>query len=479
MVLRPQPGPQTDFLASPADVVIYGGAAGGGKSFGLLLEPLRNIDVPDFQAVIFRRTLAQAKKPGSIWDTSQKIYRYAGGRSKQQPLQWTFPAGATVTVDQLQYDDTVRDHDGAQYAFIGFDQLESFTRAQFQYMGSRARSTSGVRPYIRATCNPEPDSWLLELIGWWIDEAGDPIKARSGVIRFYVVNNEEFVTADTREELLSAFPELDPKSFTFIHADLEDNPELTRKDPGYRGNILSLPEHERRRLMGNWKIRRQGGLFYDKYWRRCASSEVPQLVKVCVGVDPSGGNEDGNDAQGIVVAGLGDDGMVYILEDATCCLSPAAWGGRAIEQFNRWSASAVVAEVNYGGKMVEDVIKNAASKRGQTVVYRDVNATRGKAVRAEPIAGLYEEGMVIHAGPAGNFRMLENECVGFDPLKKKKSPNRMDALVWAVTWLLADNSTGVLDFYRTQVAGLDKEAQERIAKRLAAIRETLKPKGKP
>jgi terminase large subunit-like protein len=146
-VVRPQPGPQESFLSTSADIAIYGGGAGGGKSFALLIEPLRHIDNKDFGAVIFRRTLVDVKKQGSLLDTSLPVYGQNGGRLRQAPdLLWRFPSGAKIGFGHLEHDKTVLDWQGAQTPLICFDELTRFTRAQFFYMLSRNRSTCGVRP---------------------------------------------------------------------------------------------------------------------------------------------------------------------------------------------------------------------------------------------------------------------------------------------------------------------------------------------
>lgn len=448
VTIRPHPGPQEQFLSCPADVVIYGGAAGGGKSFALLLEAVRYQHVPGFGAVIFRRTSPQITNEGGLLDESKKLYARMGATVAESTLDWKFPNGNGIGFRHLEHDKDVYSWDGAQVPLIGFDQLESFTKAQFIYMLSRNRSVCGVRPYVRATCNPMPMSWILGLIDWWIDADGWPIKKRSGVIRYFVTVSEQFVTADTAEELMKRFPtvcnpETPPKSFTFIPSSLEDNPTLLAIDPGYKANIAAQSEHERLRLQGNWKARRNGKMFKWEWYQRCAPDEVPSIVKMCVPVDPSGGSEDGNDEQGIVPVGKGSDGNYYVFADLSCKLSPAGWGAVACNAYEDFKAGAVVGEKNYGGDMVESTIR-AANKN---VNYVGVTATRGKAVRAEPVAALYEKGKIIHVGV---FDKLEAECVNFDPDAKRKSPNRMDALVWGVLYCMDEGNTGMLEFYRQQ-----------------------------
>lgn len=227
---KPQPGPQETFLASNADIVIFGGAAGGGKTWALLMQPLRHMSNPQFGGVIFRRTSPQIRNQGGLWDESSQIYPLLNAEPRQTVLEWRFPAGAKLKFAHLQYDSDVYDWQGAQVPFIGFDQLEHFSESQFWYMLSRNRSLCGVRPYVRATVNPDADSWVAKLIEWWIDqETGFPIDERSGIVRWFVRVNGETKWADTKEEL--ATDGEDPKSLTFIPAKLSDNQILMLKDP--------------------------------------------------------------------------------------------------------------------------------------------------------------------------------------------------------------------------------------------------------
>lgn len=162
---------------------------------------------------------------------------------------------------------------------------------------------------------------------------------------------------------------------------------------------------------------------------------VPPMARVVVGVDPSGtkGDSDGgNNEVGIVVAGRGIDGHAYVGADLTCDLSPEGWGRRVINDgYKAFEADRVVAETNYGGAMVGAVIKSIDKK----VSYKDVRAARGKVVRAEPIAALYEQGKVHHVG---SFGLLEDQMVAFTSTGYvgDGSPDRADALVWALTELM-------------------------------------------
>lgn len=269
IVIKPQPGPQEAFLATPADVCIYGGAAGSGKTYGLLMEAMRHKSDPDFGAVIFRRNYTQVTAQGGLWDSSRSLYRYIrGAMSRKTPkLHWEFPSGAKVNFAHLGSDDDCESWQGSQIAMIGFDELTHFSRYQFFYMLSRNRTDSDVKPYIRATCNPDADSWVAEFISWWIDQdTGYPIPERSGKIRYMVRINDELIWGDTKQEVIEkGADEEEIKSVTFIASTLQDNQILMKRDPGYLANLKALPLVERERLLyGNWKIKPAAGLFFKR-----------------------------------------------------------------------------------------------------------------------------------------------------------------------------------------------------------------------
>lgn len=268
--IGPQPGPQTTFLSTPADIAFYGGAAGAGKTFAELLEPCRHLHNRDFGGVIFRRTSPQIRNEGGLWDESMKLYPLIGGKPRETTLEWIFPSGARMKFAHLQYDGDVFNYQGAQIPFIAFDELTHFSEFQFFYMLTRNRSTCGVKPYIRGTCNPDPDSWVASFIEWWIDaKTGLPIPERSGVIRWFVRDSGKIIWGDSEEELVRRFHpnRVFPKSFTFIAGKIYDNPALMEADPGYLGNLKAQDVVEQARLLdGNWKVRPSAGKIINRDW---------------------------------------------------------------------------------------------------------------------------------------------------------------------------------------------------------------------
>ena len=320
-IIGPQVGPQTKFGSSSADIIIYGGAAGGGKSYALLLEALRHINNGLFGAVCFRRTCPQITNEGSLWDKSFELYPHAGAKSKATALEWTFPSGARVRFAHLQHEDTVYDWQGSQIPLIMFDELTHFSLQQFFYMVSRNRSTCGVRPYVRATCNPDPDSWVASFIDWWIGEDGFPIAERDSVIRWFIRVNGVITWADSEEELEKEYPGKGQyaKSVTFIRSTIEDNKILLGVNPEYKGNLMALPEFERKILLeGNWKVKRCPGIYFKRSMFSVVEDMPAHKIKRSIrfwdraATVPHDGNPDPDWTAGVRL-GLLDDGR-YIVQ---------------------------------------------------------------------------------------------------------------------------------------------------------------------
>ena len=236
------------------------------------MEPLRHINNGQFGAVIFRQNANQVTNEGGLWDTSQEIYHGIGKPVKQPRPMWRFPSGARVTFSHLENNEAVHKWQGSQICLIEFDELTHFSEYQFFYMLSRNRSTCGVKPYVRATCNPDAESWVAPFIQWWWDpETGYAIPERSGKIRYMIRRDNIIHWGNTRKELWEKFDlQTDEdraavKSVTFIASSLKDNQILMKADPGYMANLLALSIVEQERLLhGNWKIKSAAGLYFKR-----------------------------------------------------------------------------------------------------------------------------------------------------------------------------------------------------------------------
>lgn len=445
--IRPQPGPQERFLASSVDVAIYGGAAGGGKTWALLLDPIRHKDVKGFGAVFFRREVTQISKEGGLWDESQKLYPLLAGKPTQNPYRWMFPAGVKFSMEGIEHEKDMLKWQGAQIPAMLFDELTHFTRAQFFYMMSRNRSTCGVRPYIRATCNPDPDSWVLkDFLDWYIGPDGYPIPERAGVVRHFVNINDTLRWANSKQELLEEYgADCDPMSFTFIPSSVYDNKILLTTDPAYLTKLKALPLDQQMRLLkGNWRFKSEGGLVKRDQIRHMREGDVlPVMRRVVVAIDPAVSAHEGSSETGIIACGLGVDGLGYILEDVSDILTPERWARRAVNTYEHYDADLIVGEVNNGGDLVERNIR----VESKNINYKAVRASRGKIVRLEPIAALYAQGKIVHAK---RFDKLESQLCSYNPATDERSPDRMDGAVWGLTELMLSGH----DSYQTKLKGM-------------------------
>lgn len=332
--IKPQPGPQEQFLTTTADVAIYGGAAGGGKTWSLLMDPLRYTDISDFRAIIFRRTYPQITNPGGLWDESNNIYPYAGGRGTQSSVTWTFESGAKIQFKHMQHEKSKEEFQGAQIPFIGFDELTHFTRSMVFYMLSRNRYLGGVAPYVRGTCNPDANSWVKTLLAPWLDRTftqpnGEIRRLNSAEIAYFSGKDGRFVW-HTREELEWEIRKLKPeertiKTITFIKASVFDNKELIAKNPQYIANLRSLPLVEQERFLhGNWDIVESGNMFRRDWFKEVIASEVPTRFRRLIrfwdfastkpGEVEKGRKEEDPDYTAGALMGLGYNDKYYFLD---------------------------------------------------------------------------------------------------------------------------------------------------------------------
>jgi len=277
--IKPQEGYQLIALSSKADIVIGGAAAFVGKTFALLLDPLRHVNNPGFGGVIFRRTSVQIRNEGGLWDTSTKIYPKLKAIPRESGLDWVFPSGAKISFKHLEYEKNKYDWQGSQITFLGFDELTHFTESMFFYLLSRNRSDCNIKPYVRATCNPDPESWVYKMISWWIDsETGFPIIERRGQLRYFIKYGNSYIWGDSYQDVYDqAKYIIDPmmqesglrmqdfiKSITFVSGSIYDNKKGLEYDPSYPGNLLSQDEDTRRQLLeGRWKVSNSPNDIYD------------------------------------------------------------------------------------------------------------------------------------------------------------------------------------------------------------------------
>jgi phage terminase large subunit-like protein len=258
-----------------------------------------------------------------------------------------------------------------------------------------------------------------------------------------------------KRDPVSMQPLKDPENYCRRFLNPPDN--IANLSAEFLTSLSNLPEKQRKRFYeGVYVDEIDGALWTYRIIEanRCELDVIPEQKRaaVVIAVDSSGaaGRDDlGADEIGIVVAAKGFDGDGYILADRSCRESPVVWGRRAVVAFHEYRADCIVAEGNFGGEMVRATIQAA----DQNVPVRLVTASRGKAVRAEPISVRYAQGQVHHVG---RFGKLEDQLCGFSAAGYSGggSPDHADAAIWALTYLFGGgDGTGIIEFYRRQAEG--------------------------
>jgi phage terminase large subunit-like protein len=304
----------------------------------------------------------------------------------------TWPSGAIATAFSSEEADRLR---GPQQDFLWADELAAWHEPQSTWDMAQFGLRLGQRPRWLVTTTPRPLKLLRQILA---REGKDVVVTRGS----------------TFENAANLAP-------TFLEA-------IRAR---YEGTRLGRQE------LNAEMLEDVAGALWTREMLEKANADVklPDLARVVVAVDPSGtrGAADGGDSIGIIVAGIGADGLGYILADWTCKLSPDGWGRRAVEAYRYFKADRIIAERNFGGAMVEHVIRTV----DRNVAYLEVTASRGKVARAEPIAALYEQGRIKHAHAMMELedQMLAMTGSGY---AGDGSPDRLDALVWALTELFGE-----------------------------------------
>jgi phage terminase large subunit-like protein len=253
-----------------------------------------------------------------------------------------------------------------------------------------------------------------------------------------------------KRDPVSRQPLADPENYAWMFLNPRDNEINLSKE--YLLSLERLPERQRKRFYeGVYVDDLDGALFSYELIARNRVPEFPlaRCRRVVVAVDPSGaaGREDETaDEIGIVVAARGDDGHAYVLADRSLRDAPAAWGRAVVTAFHEFKADRIVAEENFGGEMVRFVIRAADANAPVQVI----SASRGKALRAEPVSALYAQGLVHHVG---RFAVLEDQLCAFTTAgyRGEGSPDHADALVFAITELMLKETAAIIEFYRREV----------------------------
>lgn len=407
-----------EVLASDATHIMLFGGSRSGKTFLLVRNVcMRALKAPKSRHAILRFRF-NAVKASIIMDTFPKVMTLAfpGVRYELSKTDWfaQLDNGAQIWFGGLDDKERTEKILGMEFVTIYLNEASQIPQGSRDIAVTRlaqqvdqvmeGRDPCPLKPRMYYDCNPPSKAhWTYKMFV----EKRDP---------------------DTKQ----AFAHPDD----YAHFQINPFDNAANVSAGYLETLSSLSARlQKRFLKGEFADATPNQLFSEEdidKWR-VMDGVVPDFVRVVVAVDPSGsGDVDNadNDAIGICVVGLGTDGNAYLLEDCTVKAGPATWGRVVTSAFDRHAADIVVGEINYGGAMVQHTIQTARPR----TPYKSVTATRGKAVRAEPISALYETGKVRHVG---EFQELEDELTAFSTVGYlgDKSPNRADAVIWALTEL--------------------------------------------
>lgn len=403
-----------DCLIGEAMHCALGGGSRSGKTFLLLRAVLlRALKAPGSRHAIFRFRFNSIKS-SIIYDTLPKVIKLCWPglweRCNLNKTDWflKLPNDSEIWFGGLDDKERTEKILGQEYATLYFNECSQIPYTSVVLALSRlAQKTENLR--LKAYYDFNPPSKRHWTYARFIDKK-DP---------------------DTHQ------PERYPENYAFFLINPGDNRE--NLDPGYLKLLDSLPEKARNRfLLGKFADDSDGALWTDDMLaknRRLGRREenLPDWLRIVVAIDPSGcsGEEDTrSDEIGIAVCALGTDGHGYLLEDLSGRYGPNGWGKIATDAYHRHKADRVVGESNFGGAMVEAVVRAA----DPNVAYSEVHASRGKVVRAEPIAALYEQNKIHHIGyfPEIEEQLCAMTTAGYQGLR---SPDRADAAIWAFTEL--------------------------------------------
>lgn len=427
--LTPKQELQRDKAASPATHILAYGGSRSGKTFGFCrCVALRALAAPGGRHLIARLHNIDVRQ-SVMMDTWPKMMRIA------------FPG---VPYEVNKSDQYVTMGDDAEIWFGGLDDKERIEKILGkEYVTIYPNETSQIAYETILTLRTRLAQKVMRVNGTQL-----PLKG------YYDLNPTVRSHWTYEEFVLGIVPgstrKLPEGSRAWVQMNPEDNPHLPEE---YLRELDHMPERHRQRFKeGNYLSEVPGTLWPVDRIDSVRVDHAPELARIVISVDPSGSDGTGGDRQGILVVGEGyRDRKAYVLEDASCRLSPAGWGNVVATLYDKYKADCVVAEANYGGAMVESTIKTASPKAKVKLVH----ASRGKHIRAEPVAALYEEirdgnGTVTKEATVhhvGRFYELEEQMSAFtvSGYQGAGSPDRVDALVWALTELMLDkqNSVGV------------------------------------
>ncbi len=266
--------------ARDVDVVVFGGGAGSGKSYLGAMDFLKHTNDPKFRGLCVRRLTPQINGPGGIFETFLNLHREAYGNKlkiKKRDGIIEYPNGGTISFRHCQYEEDKHSFQGWQISAALLDEVQQLTESMVIYIMSRLRSEADMKPKMRMTCNPAGKGhWLTNWLEWYLLPSGLPDPDKCGVVRWFTMRDNQMVWGNTKEELQKEIPGCTPLSFTFINANVYDNPVLMQRQPEYVAWLEGQDRETKEALLyGNWYVTKQ----FDSYFKRqnCTIVDMPPL----------------------------------------------------------------------------------------------------------------------------------------------------------------------------------------------------------
>lgn len=452
---QPASKKQSWFLSSNSNIIVYGGAMGGGKSYCGLLRHLRWVDDPQYRGFIIRKNQTTLMKASGLFDEATSLYKAFDPKVKinKKAMTFTFPSGAIIAMSHLETDEDAEKFRGLQISGAMIDEATQITEDHTLVVLSRLRSKAKMVPNLFLTCNPSPDSFLRRWIDWWIipkgeENEGRPNPERDGKVRWFIRIAGDMVWADTKEELLETYgnrdgegnilPDTDenqhcrPLSLQFISATIYDNPPLIKSNPGYLANLQGLKRVKKERdLYGNWDIREDAAGFWKAEWLGEPVNEYDlNIVQYCRAWDIAGSlpcealpNPDWTAG---VLMGKTKEGLYIILDVVRFRARFGEVMQRIIETgLDDPDGTQIIIpqEPGQAGKAAGQMMIKELISEGLFARMRPSN--KSKVVRFQPVVSASEAGLVRYVRGAWNDAYF-SEMEGFDGTRAVKD-DQVDA----------------------------------------------------
>ena len=443
IVIGPASEKQEMYINAPQDVVVFGGGAGSGKSYLGAMDVLKYTDDPRFRCLVVRRLTPQIHGPGGIFETFTNLHRdiYQDKlKIKKRDGILEYPNGGTVSFRHCQYEEDKHSFQGWQLSMALLDEAQQLTQSQVVYIMSRLRSEAAMKPKMRMTCNPAGKGhWLTNWLEWYLLPSGLPDPDKCGKTRYFTMQDNQMLWANTEEELKRQIPGCSPLSFTFISANVYDNPVLMKRQPEYVAWLEGQDRETKEALLyGNWYVTKQHEGYFKRKWTQVIP-EAPYVARRVRGFDMAGSIKDevnkDPDYTATVLMSHTKDGQ-YTIEHAHRMRERF----HTVEQYILKLSETDDADITYilpvdagaAGKAYASSLQKLLAEKGRHVRLHPTG-NKSKLIRFRPLASVCEGGFVkVVSGDWNDWFFDELEQFQGDG---KQHDDALDAAVSAFWYL--------------------------------------------